>query len=140
MEGITEMAESMVRDFVAHRMDRVADAYGFPTVVYFGPDILIISDKQEFLSKIRAYRSAMAAKGLDHIHTVVTDLRTTEVGRCEFEVQNVYYSKGKIGLTQAAIRYFVDMREDAPKVRMVEYLIRPFDDEAKALNLFEIVH
>ena len=140
MESVTEIAEKMVRDFVEQRNEDVAASYRFPAVVFYGPDVYVLTDKVDFLSKVKAYRSVFGAKGLERITSVVQEVQVSKHERLDFQVRNAYYSKDDVGLTEAVIRYFLEERDGQPKIRMVEYLVMPFDHSPEKSDLFAMVH
>ncbi|MEL7151769.1 MAG: hypothetical protein AAGK71_13610 [Pseudomonadota bacterium] len=140
MESVTEIVERMVNDFVELRWDELSKIYSFPIVVFFGADIFVLTDKADFLSKIQAYHAALASQGVSHIQSSVEEVKSIGQERCQFLVRNEYCQKDDTGLSEARIRYFLEQQQGVLKVRMVEYLNKPFEQVDQDGSLFEDVH
>lgn len=124
--GVEHIADEMVRAFVDNRFCDVAKSYEFPTVVFHGPDIFVLSDLEDFIHRIGAYRALLREHGVSDIKSVVSDVQNDGPERCQFEVRNQYFVQDRIGFSESVIRYFLELRDGVPKIRMVEYLRTPF--------------
>lgn len=130
-------ATALVDHFSRGRIDKVAQFYAFPAVLYIGPDVLVLWEEADLRDFIETYRGIMLDRGLDHVASDVIDTTKTEKQGFAVTVRNTFYNAQGTVIGESAVRYFLQRENPCLRIRLVEYLEWPFRDDLAASAAYQ---
>ena len=123
---------AMVRQFTRHKFGEVCKNYAFPAAVYFGQDMIILWNEEEFHSAVKIYRGVLQEAGLAFVETKVIETSALQGNGSAVSVANKYYDTAGEVFGHSKIRYFLQSVEGSQKIRLVEYQKWPCAEQLAA--------
>lgn len=132
--SIENFVHRMTDDLISGALHKIAALYAFPVAVYFGDDVIILSDEAEFLAALGAYRSILLRRGVVRIEPESINAPDVREDRFKTTLVNAYLGSCGRKIASSRVRFYLSRKEKMAKIRMVEYFEWPFPDDVASCH------
>ena len=125
---IQSEADALAAEFSDGQLNKLANRFQFPVMVYIRNRIIVLKDAEKLLEALWVYRSILSKERLSHVTSTAIECEKEADLPCKVSVENRYFSTDGRNLGAAKINYFSKRVGSSHKISMVEYLDWPCPD------------